>query len=185
MSSISHTVAKPVISKPVSEKAQRKQREKQDIVAVIGRIASILSVLMYVSYLTQIVNNLGGKPGQPLAAALRALQLHHVDHLRLHEAQARHPHHRRQHPRHHPRARHLRHRHRALGLFRGGVPVVFASARIECDARMRLRLSFPVRKRGDCVKRYILHPTLVAMPGQTESPRLHTFVFLAKRTQAL
>ena len=65
MSSISHTVAKPVISKPVSEKAQRKQREKQDIVAVIGRIASILSVLMYVSYLTQIANNLGGNPGSP------------------------------------------------------------------------------------------------------------------------
>ena len=117
--------------------------------------------------------------------AERAARFLCLDHLRLHEAQARHPHHRRQHPRHHPRARHLRHRHRALGLFRGGVPVVFASARIECDARMRLRLSFPVRKRGDCVKRYILHPTLVAMPGQTESPRLHTFVFLAKRTQAL
>ena len=49
MSSISHTVAKPVISKPVSEKAQRKQREKQDIVAVIGQIA----------------NNLGGNPGSP------------------------------------------------------------------------------------------------------------------------
>ncbi|MCR2034286.1 SemiSWEET family transporter [Adlercreutzia mucosicola] len=65
MSSISHTVAKPIISQPVSEKVQRKQHEKKDIVAVVGRIASVLSVIMYVSYLTQIANNLGGNPGSP------------------------------------------------------------------------------------------------------------------------
>lgn len=65
MSSISHTVAKTVISQPASEKSQHKQREKRDIVAVVGRIASVLSVLMYVSYLTQIVKNVGGDPGSP------------------------------------------------------------------------------------------------------------------------
>lgn len=52
--------------------------------------------------------------------AERAARFLCLDHLRLHEAPARHPHHRRQHPRHHPRARHLHHRHRALTLIRGG-----------------------------------------------------------------
>ncbi|MCU7583755.1 SWEET family sugar transporter [Adlercreutzia muris] len=65
MSSISHTVAKTVISQPTSENTQHEQREKRDIVAVVGRIASVLSVIMYVSYLTQIANNLGGNPGSP------------------------------------------------------------------------------------------------------------------------
>lgn len=114
MSSINHIASKPIINQPIPSAQQHKQHEKHDIVAIIGRIASVLSVLMYVSYLTQIANNLGGAPRHTVATALRLLQLHHVDDLRLHEAEARHSHHCGEYPRNRVGTHHIHHRHCAL-----------------------------------------------------------------------